>query len=132
MQGPTILTLRLGIHPSQVARTTRQQPRELCVVIDALLEHQRRMEHLVSAIDPLTTQLPASIVDQLVERLRSDHACLQSLISQLSTARSTGGAPHLESGRGSPGPTSHVHRSPHGMVVDDGRGSGGSTSERSG
>jgi hypothetical protein len=90
MQGPTTLTFRLGVHPSPVARRTSQQSRELCVVIDALLEHQRRMEHLVLVMDALTAQLPAPIVDQLVERLRSDHACLQSLIGQLSTARSTG------------------------------------------
>jgi hypothetical protein len=89
MEGPTSLALRLGLHSSPVARWTSQQSRKPCVVIDALLEHQRRMEHLVSVIDALTAQLPAPIVDQLVERLRSDHASLQSLISQLSTAGST-------------------------------------------
>jgi hypothetical protein len=71
------------------------------VVIDALLEHQRRMEHLALVVDAYTAQPPAPILEQLVERLRSDHACLQSLISQLSTARST------------------VPQSPHGTVVDD-------------
>jgi hypothetical protein len=90
MQGPTTLTLRLGVRPSPVARRTSQQSQELRAVIDALLEHQRRMEHLVLATDTLTARLPAPIVDQLVERLRSDHACLQSLIGQLSTARSAG------------------------------------------
>jgi hypothetical protein len=60
------------------------------VVIDALLEHQRRMEHLVLVIEALTVQLPAPFLDHLVERLRSDDACLESLMSQLSTARSTG------------------------------------------
>jgi hypothetical protein len=89
MEGPTSLASRLGLHPSPVARRTSQQSRNLCVVIDALLEHQRQMEHLVLVIDALTAQLPAPIVDQLVERLRSDHASLQSLISQLSTAGST-------------------------------------------
>jgi hypothetical protein len=90
MQGPTTLTPRLGVYPSQVVRTTRQQSRELCEVIDELSEHQRRMEHLVLVIDASTTQPPAPIVDRLVAKLRSDNACLQSLISQLSTARSTG------------------------------------------
>lgn len=90
MQGPTTLMLRLDVHPGPVARTTGQQPRELGVVVDSLLEHQRRVEHLVLVIDGLADQLPAPILDQLAERLRADHACLQSLVSQLSTARSTG------------------------------------------
>jgi hypothetical protein len=37
-------------------------------VIETLLEHQRRMEHLVLVIDALTAQLPAPIVDQIVEK----------------------------------------------------------------
>jgi hypothetical protein len=81
--------LRLGVHPSPVAGTTGQQSRELGVVVDSLLEHQRRVEHLALVIDGLAAQLPAPILDQLAERLHSDHACLQSLVSQLSVARST-------------------------------------------
>jgi hypothetical protein len=82
--------LRLGVHPSPVVRATGQQSGELGVVVESLLEHQRRVEHLVSVIDGLATQLPAPILDQLAERLRSDHACLQSLVSQLSMAKRTG------------------------------------------
>jgi hypothetical protein len=90
MQGPTTLTFRLGDHPIPVARSTAQQSRELGVVMDSLLEHQQRMEHLVFVIDALAAQLAAPSFDPLVERLRSDHACLESLISQLLIAKSTG------------------------------------------
>jgi hypothetical protein len=90
MEGPTTWAFRSGAHLNLVARTPRQQSREPCEVIDALSEHQRRMEHLVLDIDALTALLPSPIVDQLVVRLRSDHACLQSLISQLSVTKSTG------------------------------------------
>jgi hypothetical protein len=90
MQGSTTLRLRLGDHLIPVARSTAQQSGELGVVVESLLEHQQRMEHLVFVIDALAAQLAAPIFDPLVERLRSDHACLQSLISQLLLAKSTG------------------------------------------